>query len=383
MKSKKRNFILVSSTVVTWFLAVLCGAMIFSENIESTSSTPTLIVNPIMSVVAISPQEVMLPVRILAYGNIMVWQEASIGNEADSLRLTDVRVDVGDTVKKGQVLASFVSDAIEAELVQIQASVEEAAAVLAEAKVNAERARELKTTNAIPTQQVQQYLTAEQTATARLRLAKAIEKRKHIQLTQTQVHAPDDGIISARSASVGSVPASGEELFKMIRQGRLEWRAEVAADDLEKLIPGQLVHIITASGRVITGRMRIAAPQIDMRTRNALVYVDLPHNSGLRAGMFVQGSFEVDNTPALTLPHSAVMVRDGFSYVFRINSDAKVVQTKITTGRRSTDQIEVLNGIDPISKIVATGGAFLGDGDRVRVVENNIEDGINSSSLPW
>ena len=84
--------------------------------------------------------------------------------------------------------------------------------------------------------------------------------------------------------------------------------------------------------------------------------------------MFARGEFAVGSSSALTLPQSAVLLRDGFSYVFKVGADNKVAQTKVTVGRRVADRIEVLGGLDATARVVASGGGFLADGDTVRVV---------------
>lgn len=329
---------------------------------------PAAAPKPALTVTVTQPQPATLPIRIAANGNVMAWQEASIGTEANGLRLADVKVNVGDAVKRGQVLATFAPDTINADLAQSRAAIAEAEATLADASANAQRARDLQATGALSAQQINQYLTAERTAQARLEAVKAATKTQQLRLAQTQVLAPDDGVISARSATVGAVLPAGQELFRMIRRGRLEWRAEVASHELGRLKPGQAATVVPSGGTAIQGTLRMVAPTVDPQTRNGLVYVDLPANSGARAGMFARGEFEIGSGAALTLPQTAVLLRDGFSYVLRVGPDSKVVQTKVTLGRRAGDRVEITGGVDASAKVVAAGGGFLGDGDLVRVV---------------
>lgn len=158
----------------------------------------------------------------------------------------------------------------------------------------------------------------------------------------------------------------------MIRQGRLEWRAEVAATELALLKPGMSAIVTPANGAAIQGTIRMVAPTVDTQTRNGLVYVDLPAPGMAKAGMFARGEFELGSAPGLTLPQSAVLLRDGFSYVLRVvtaGTNAKVAQTKVTVGRRVADRIEITGGLDAAARVVASGGAFLADGDTVRVVD--------------
>jgi RND family efflux transporter MFP subunit len=322
---------------------------------------------PSLTVAVARLQPATFPMRVAANGNIMAWQEASIGTEANGLRLTDVKVNVGDKVRRGQPLATFAADTVQAELAQSRAAVAEADVALAEAATNALRARLLQETGALSAQQIQQYLNAERTARARLDAARAVETTQQLRLVQTRIAAPDDGVISARVATVGAVVPAGQELFRLIRGGRLEWRAEVAASDLVKLKPGQQVRITPTGGDAIEGRLRVLAPVIDTQTRNGLVYVDLPASETARAGMFARGEFEIGTSDVMALPQSAVQQREGFSYVMRIGPDSRVIQTRVTPGRRSGSRVEIVAGLDAQDRVVATGAAFLGDGDLVRV----------------
>ncbi|MEK8029361.1 efflux RND transporter periplasmic adaptor subunit [Ideonella sp. DXS29W] len=322
-----------------------------------------------LTVTTTTAQATTLAHKLSANGNIAAWQEAVIGTEANGLRLADVRVNVGDVVKKGQVLATFAAETVQAELNQTRAAVGEAEATLAEAEANAQRARELSATGALSAQQINQYLTAERTARARLDAQKAMARLQELRLKQTQVLAPDNGVISARNATIGAVLPAGSEMFRLIRQGRLEWRAEVPSSDLPQLKPGMPVQVALPTGSTIGGKVRMLAPTVDDKTRNALVYVDLAASPDVRAGMFARGEFEVGSGQGLTLPQSAVVLRDGFSYVLKLGAGNKVAQTKVSVGRRVGDRVEITSGLDAQARVVASGGAFLADGDLVRIVD--------------
>jgi RND family efflux transporter MFP subunit len=164
----------------------------------------------------------------------------------------------------------------------------------------------------------------------------------------------------------------GTELFRMIRQGRLEWRAEVTAAELPRMKPGLKAEVKAANGAVVKGTVRTVAPTVDPQTRIALVYVDLPASlaadAPLKAGMFAGGQFELGESGAMTVPQQAVTVRDGFAYVFRLNADNRVSQVKVTTGRRLGDRVEVVAGLPADALVVVSGAGFLNDGDLVRNV---------------
>ena len=360
--------------------ALILGALALTSAVLTIVSTNSVAADdqkagpakPALTVTTAKPVPARLPIKLTANGNVAAWQEASIGSESGGLKLDEVRVNVGDVVKKGQVLAVFSADSVNADVAQAQAALMEAQANAAEAAANAARARTLQTSGALSAQQISQYLTAEQTANARIAAAKATLAARQLRLKYTQVVAPDSGVISARGATVGAVVSVGTELFRMIRQGRLEWRAEVIAADLAQLKPGTAAVVKAANGSELTGRVRMIAPTIDPQTRSALVYVDLPPtlsaNAPFKAGMFASGQFELGASDALTVPQQAVAVRDGFSYVFRLNPDQRVSQLKVQTGRRLADRIEVTGGLAPGALVVVSGAGFLNDGDLVRNV---------------
>jgi RND family efflux transporter MFP subunit len=325
-----------------------------------------------LTVTTARPASARLPLRLAANGSVAAWQEAVIGSELNGLRLREVRVNVGDVVKKGQVLAVFDADVVNADLAQAGAALQEAEANAAAARSDAGRARSLQSSGAMSEQQVTQYITAERTAAARVAAARATLSQQQLRLKYTQVVAPDSGIVSARNATVGAVAGVGTELFRMIRQGRLEWRAEVTSAELPRIRPGLKVEVKAASGAAITGTVRTVAPTVDPQSRIALVYVDLPFNlspdAPLKAGMFAGGQFELGESSAMTVPQQAIAVRDGFAYVFRLNPDKRVSQVKVTTGRRLGERVEVVAGLPADALVVVSGAGFLNDGDLVRNV---------------
>jgi HlyD family secretion protein len=356
---------LLRSSLVAWLIVGLAHAAALAQTAAPAASAPS---RAALSVNVITAQPQTWPQQLPATGTISAWQEAVISAEGAGGRLTDVLVQVGDKVKKGQLLARLATDTVQADLAQSRANLAEAQAVLAEARANAQRARELQPGGLISTQQAQQSYTAEQTAQARLAAVQARIQSDELRLAQTRIVAPDDGVISARSAVIGSFAGTGQELMRLIRRERLEWRAEVPAAELARLAPGARASLTLPSGDTLNGTLRQVAPTVDAANRMGLVYVDLPPGSAARAGMFARGQFEFGTTPALTLPQSAVVLRDGFPLVLRVGDDGRVNAIKVRVGRRVGDRIEILAGVTPTMRLVASGGAFLSEGDKVNVV---------------
>jgi len=363
--------LLVVGSVTLWLIAQRTpaerGQVATAPTTAPKTGTPA---RPALTVTLIRPKTEDWPRTLAAQGNIAAWQEAVVGAELSGFRVTEVLVNVGDRVRKGQALARVSAETIATDVAQARAVVAEAEAVLTEAKANAARSRDLAAKGFVSPQAATQTATAEQTAAARLAATQARLKAEEVRLAQTHVLAPDDGTISARAATVDSLAQPGQELFRLIRGNRLEWRAEVMAGELGRLAPGMPAIVQLPTGGEVRGTLPTIAPTVDPQTRNAIVYVDLPvaEPSPARAGMFARGEFDLGRTTALSLPQGAVVQRDGFAYAFRLEGGNRVARIKIGVGRRVGDRIEVTEGLAADAQVVAAGTGFLADGDVVRVV---------------
>ncbi|MFZ4760531.1 MAG: efflux RND transporter periplasmic adaptor subunit, partial [Burkholderiaceae bacterium] len=217
---------------------------------------------PALVVTTVKPAMAEVADVLSANGSIAAWQEATIGAEVNGLRIAEVRVDVGDTVRRGQVLVVFAAETVRADvanaqaaLAEARAAVGEAQATAADAQANADRAKQIESSGALSAQQIAQYQTAAQTAQARLastqarvQSAQAQLQSQQLRLRMTEVLAPDAGVISSRAATVGAVVPAGQELFRLMRGNRLEWRAEVTADELGRVKPKQSVRVRPGAG---------------------------------------------------------------------------------------------------------------------------------------
>jgi len=352
---------------LTLALAAGLGVLALLPPAEAEDATATAAPRPALAVTLTSPVVADWPRVIEAGGGLFAWQEAVIAAETGGLRVVELAVDVGDRVVRGQELARLAQETVTAELAQQEAKVAQVRASLAEARANADRARNVKDRGAMSEQQSTQYLIAEEAAKANLAAAEAALTMQRIRQGQTRILAVDDGVVSARTATLGMVVQTGTELFRLVRQGRTEWRAEVTAEQLAQVRPGQSAELHLPGGETVTGSVRAAAPTLDANTRYALAYVDVPGDSPARPGMFARGLIRLGESQALSLPESAVVLRDGNSYVYALGPEDRVAQIKVETGRRAHGRVEILTGLDRNARVVERGGAFLNDGDLVRV----------------
>ncbi|WP_248802985.1 efflux RND transporter periplasmic adaptor subunit [Pseudomonas sp. MWU13-2100] len=344
----------------------LSGWLLFGR----AAKIPAAVVMPAtsLSVETVQPRREDWPQERVASGALAPWQEAVISAETGSLRIASLNADIGDRVKQGQVLATLADDSVLAEENKQKAAVAQALAQLQEARSNARRAALVGQSGALSEQQLEEYRVKVQTAEANLAAANADLRTTRIKLTQTRIVAVDDGIISARKALLGDVVAAGAELFRMIRDGRIEWQAELDAQQLSGVQAGQPVRVTLPGGTQVEGRVRLVSPVLDSKTSRALVYVSLPVSSMARAGMYASGRIELPGRAALTVPDTAVVLRDGRSYVFVLGQDMHVSQQGVEVGRRRGQALEIVGGLAEQARIVRSGGAFLSDGASVTLV---------------
>lgn len=358
---------LLGMTVV--IVAALVG---FGSTLANTSrSEPPPKVNAALTVTAAAAQRASWSATLDAQGSIAPWQEASIGAQVGGLRLAGVFANVGDVVKRGQLLARFDAQMLRADEAQLKASLVQAEASAAQAEANRHRALLLKGSGGISEQEILQYVTQADTANAQVGVARAQLDAKQLQLHYADILAPDDGEISARTATLGAVANSGEELFRLIRRGHLEWRGELTAMQLSRIQKGQRIALSLPDGSTAIARVRQTAPTLDTASRLGLVYADIEPGSTARAGMYAGGRIVLTQSNALVVAAASVVIRDGRSYVFKLQdgaSGSRVVQQAVTVGRRQGNDVEILQGLAEGDRVAVQGAGFLDDGDVVRVV---------------
>ena len=354
-------------SLVGILLLLLAGLYVWLQpSPPSLTAAPTA-APAALTVSVIKPRQQNWPMTLSANGSISAWQEAVVGAEIGGLQLTELRVDIGETVRKGQLLAHLQDETVRAELAQSEASLDEATAMLQEATANADRARRVQGKGTLSEQQATAYLVAERAAKARVAGLQAAVQNARLRLDQTRITAPDNGTITARQATLGAVVQTGDELFRLNRGDRLEWRAELPAAELAQIKPGMPVHITTTAEQQLTGTVRRVAPTLDTTSRTGIVYVDLTAGQSARAGMFAHGEIELGQQEVLTVPQSALLLRDGFHYLFEIGVDNTLNQTKVQPGLRRGDEIAITDGLAPSTSVVNSGVGFLNEGDKVRV----------------
>ncbi|MBI5627175.1 MAG: efflux RND transporter periplasmic adaptor subunit [Nitrosomonadales bacterium] len=351
-------------------LALASGAILPAGSSQAEPAA-TAISRPALTVRTTTLREDKWARTLSANGSVIPWQEATVGAEISGLRIAEVNVSVGDHVERGDVLATLAAETIQAGEAEALASLKESEAVQIDAKANAERARKLSASGFVSDQQATQSATSELTAQAKVEVQRARHQSALLRLSQTRIVAPDSGVISAANANVGSLSQPGVELFRLIRKGRLEWRADLTAEELMLIRKGMAAEVAVGEGNIFKGTVRAISPSVNPQTRYGYALVMLPESTGIVAGAYARGTFDVSGRKKtlLSLPQSAVMQRGSKTYVLIVGPDNRIHEREVTIGQRNGDRIEIRQGLKENEQAVESGGPFLTEGDVVMVVK--------------
>lgn len=312
-----------------------------------------------------------IPRGVVVSGAVAPVEDMQLGVEVTGLRVTELRVDVGERVRRGQVLLRLDSRMLDSELAQANAALREAEAGAALARANLARGENLAKDRFISATQLDELRAARTQSEARTGTARAFRDGAALRRSFAELRAPADGIISKRLVQPGQVVMAGSELLRLTKNGRLEWRAELPVTQLSSIKPGDRISLRSQAGAIVEGRVRAVSPGVDPATRTGTVYADLPTPDGLTAGAYLEGRIDTGIVDTTAVPINAVVLRDGFPTLFRVvNKDGGSVvrAVRVRTGAKIDGIVELLEGPNAGTQVVVKGAGFLADGDRVRVV---------------
>lgn len=330
-------------------------------------------------------------------GTLVSRDEILVSPEIEGFRITELLVEEGARVEKGQVLARLSREMIEtqeasnlaviakaeAAIVQAQSQIVQSEAARVEANLALERARSLVKTGNATAVTMEQRVSAAQSAEGRLASARGGLQLSQAELgsaraqaaeialkrARTEIRAPEAGIINRRTARVGaSATAVGEPLFRLIARGEIELEGEVPETAMPKIKLGDPARLDLEDGRSLAGRVRRIDPEIDRATRLGKVRISLDPDPALRIGAFARGRVEVARREGVAVPLSSVLYRaDGAASVL-VAAEGRVEARKVVTGLSAGGYLEIRSGVNADEAVVARASSFLRDGDRVRTV---------------
>lgn len=369
VQSRPRRYVFIALTVLG--LAATAGVIAFAASPNRGRQPAAKAAVPALNVTRTESHRESWPANVEVPGAIAPWQEAVLSAQVAGLRLIEVHAEIGDVVHRGQLVARFDTEMLQADEAQLKASLTQAEANAAQAKSNRERALMLKESGGLSEQDISQTQTQAVTTQAQVESVKAQLAAKLLQLRYAEVVAPDDGVISSRNATLGTVSSSGQELFRLIRQNRLEWHGELTAEQLAQIKIGQSIQLELPDGSNAVAKVRKISPSLDSQSRLGTLFADVEPGNRARVGMYANGRILLTQSPALVVPAASVIIRDGRSFVVKLKEEQDVSTVNlqpVTTGRRQGQEVEILEGLGENEQVVAQGAGFLNDGDLVKVL---------------
>lgn len=359
-------------------------------------------------------------------GSIAAWDMINLKSTSNGLKILDIYAESGDYVKKGQILVKFDDSMLlaqlkssnarlvnaEAQLSKIKnpnrnqdleaqkASIDQIKANLDNAKSNMDRFEQLYKQGAVSKADFDLRKTTYDTTEAQLRQAKErlslmVEgsrnedikiaessvsdvkgqiEQLNVQLSQTRIYAPDDGLIMERFVKLGDVSSSAVNLFTIVRKNRFEFQAKVPEIDIKNLKVGDIVNVTSDANKLLKtkGAIRQIGPGVEQSSRQTIVKIDVDYVKGLQTGQFVTGEVNIGKTKSITVPNKSIVNIDGMNKVFIVDEKSIVSSKSVMTGERTKDFVQILSGINDKEQIITEGAGFLKDGDFVKVISNKL-----------
>ena len=360
MANIKRNVWTGATIVVIGLSLAACGG---GEDKKAETKAGGSAAGQTVSVVVASLQN--LPRTITASGTVSAWEEVPVGAETGGLTATGVFVDEGTYVRQGQPLVQMNDALLRAQLRQQQAAVQSAQANAARDQAALGRAQELKERGFLSQASLDTALANKRASDANVAAAQASLSETRTRLSQATIKAPVAGLVISRSVTRGQIISPGNELFRIVRDGRLELDAQVPETDLALVRAGQSAVISSDQIGETTGRVRIVTPEVNAENRLGIARIALV-GGGFRPGMFARARIQVGDQAAVTVPTASVLYRENRAGVFVLGTDNHARFVQVTVLSRTTDSTAV-SGLPAGSRVVVAGAGFLGDGDRVTV----------------
>ncbi len=309
--------------------------------------------------------------RVTAVGTIHARRDMPVGVAGEGGMVSNIRVEAGQSVGRGQVLADIDSAVQRAQLAQLQAGVAQAEADQRLAQSELDRALALVERGFISRADIDRRTATRDAARARVAVARAQVREMEERIGRLAIRAPEAGLVLQRMVEPGQVvsPGSGA-LYRIAAGGQLEVRAQVAEQDLARLAVGQRAVVVpVGSDREFVGETWLLEPLIDPQSRQGTARILLPRDPALRSGGFANVVIDAGDARLPVVPQSAIMTdRQGRSFVFVIGQGNRAERRDVRTGTISADGVAIAEGLSGSERVVASAGPFLNPGEQVTPV---------------
>ncbi|WP_150292921.1 efflux RND transporter periplasmic adaptor subunit [Sphingobium estronivorans] len=333
---------------------------------KGADSVPAAAQAPVVTV--ISPGRSVVSHTVNATGSLAARVDMPVGVVGEGGAVTRVLAQPGDWVKAGQVLAT-VERSVQTEQIRslaAQVEVNRADAKLAQAQLD--RAKALVARGFISQADIDQRTATRDAANARVNVAVAQLAEQRARTGRLDIRAPAAGLVLTRTVEPGQIVGAGSAvLFRMAKDGEMEMLAQVSEGDLAALRVGNGATVTPVGGTAqFAGRIWQVSPVVDNQNRQGVVRIALPYNPAIRPGGFASASIVSGTGAAPMLPESAVQTDEKGHYVYVVNGREEVQRRDVKTGQVTDAGVSILNGLNGDERIVASAGAFLTPGQKVK-----------------
>jgi RND family efflux transporter MFP subunit len=282
--------------------------------------------------------------------------------------VTQLDVEEGDRVQKGEVLVRVRSQNVQAQKRQVQARLQEARAALENAETNFERIRALYEQESATEKEFDDARTAYERAQARVEALESQLDEIEDTLAYATVTSPIDGYVVEKRSEEGALAAPGRPLLVVETIDEMKAVVQVPEADINRFSVGDsvTVEVGAAGDERRTGVVTQVNPAGNYASRQFSVQVRLGRagDPALKSGMYAQVLLPTDETRALTVPASALVERGQLTGLYTVK-DGTVLLRWVRTGKHYGDRIEILSGLSEGERYVVNGEQRLLDGQAV------------------
>ena len=326
-------------------------------------------VSALPQVTVIVPGTTAVADVVTAPGSIAARRDAAVGVQGEGGRVTDVLVEAGQSVARGQILVRIDNAVQTQQSIQLAASVRQAEADARLAQANLARAEALVAKGFISRADIDQRTATRDGALARVAVARAQLAENNARIERLNVRAPAAGLVLTRNVETGQIVSPAAALFRIAEGGVLEMRAQVAEQDLARLKPGMPASVTpVGSTTEYRGKIWLLDPVIDATSRQGIVRIALNYEPGLRVGAFARARIASGDAMHPVLPQSAVLADDKGNFVLIVGADNRVERRAISTGVIGDQGVSIASGLAGSEQVVMSAGAFLRAGEKIAPV---------------
>jgi HlyD family secretion protein len=322
---------------------------------------------PLVSVVTPGVQPVATEVNFT--GTIEALHELPIGNSGDTGRIVAVYSQVGDHVRRGQVLAQLDDSVLAPQVAQLSAALDQARAQAGLSAAEYRRGVAVGPAGGLSAQDIEKLQAASIMDAANIKVVAAELAVMRAKLALTRIVAPVDGLVLTRNAEVGQIAASGgPALFDLEDGGQVEMIGQVAEQDMADLRVGQSAAVyLIGNPQPFSGRIWLLGAVIDPQSRLGEVRIALAPNAALRPGAFARSLVTLARALRPVLPQTAVMADNDGSYVYVVDGSGQVQRRAVSVGSVIPDGVVITQGLSGREHVVSVDGGFLHGGEKVTV----------------